>query len=114
MVGLTIMLLAAHAVLLSGCGDSGSSGPVQSNEGMLPEAVAVRKAFESAEPSLRYPVLDSLKLVEREPITPQAYSDALPSLRRLTAAPDLTAEQKQALETLIQRLQSLMSSGKVR
>ena len=108
--GLLLCRLALLAVLLCvgllcGCGKQEAAPDVDA--GLLPEAVAVRKAFADSPPSYRYPVEEALKLVRAGAVNPLAYSESMPQLQRLASNTTITPEQKQALETLIQKLQSM-------
>lgn len=91
--------------LICGCGKGGSAS--EQDAGLLPEAVAVRKAFESASPSYRNPIEEALKLVRAGSVNPTAYGEALPQFERLAANPTLSADQKQALDALVQKLKSM-------
>jgi len=97
------VLLAAG--LLAGCGKKDAAP--DADAGLLAEAVAVRKAFDGSPPSYRYPVEEALKLVRAGAVNPLAYSESMPQLQRLASNTTITPEQKQALETLIQKLQSM-------
>ena len=81
--------------------------PISGNnpdEGLPPEAVAVRKAFESSDPSYKNPVSEMLKLVKAGGANVIAYSEALPQAEVLAANPTMNAEQKQALEAMVQKM----------
>ena len=91
------VLLAASAPL--GCSKSDERVAVSGGENESPEVAKVRKAFENADASLRLPVEDALKVVQSG-----ASADALSALTRLAGNPKLSAEQKQALEELVQKL----------
>jgi hypothetical protein len=96
--------LALVLGLVSGCGKSGASSASVSGNVQTASAVdasKVRRAFESADPSLKFPLEDELKIVSAG-----RYADALPGLRRLADNPKLSADQKQSLQELIQNLQS--------
>lgn len=100
------LAILCSVVLLAGCGKSDKMPAVDPNAGLPPEAVAVRQAFESAPPSFKNPVDETLRLVRAGQTNPMALSEALPQLQKLAANPNITAEQKQALETLIQKIQA--------
>jgi len=94
-------------LLLIGCGGVSDADFQQpSDEGLPPEAIAVRKAFESAEPAYRNPVEEALRLVKAGAINKSAYAEALPQVQRLAANPTISAEQKQALTALAEKLKS--------
>jgi hypothetical protein len=93
-----------------GCGGPDAELKEASDEGLPPEAVAVRQAFESAHPSLKNPVMEALNLVKAGKVNPAAYGEALPQLQRLASNPTLTPEQKQALEALVLKLRSDLST----
>jgi hypothetical protein len=101
-------LMLAAGVILGGCGKS-SSGPTQtaptSTQGAV-DLTAVRKAFESADASFRFPLDEALRIVEAG-----GYGDALPPLQKLAANPKLTPEQKQSLQELVQKLQAMPARG---
>jgi hypothetical protein len=99
---LTALILAA-GLGLAGCSKSNPTGPAPTqNTGPGGAEVAkVEKAFASADASLRFPVDDTLRIVKAG-----AYADALPSLRKLAGNARLTPEQKQALQELIQKLET--------
>lgn len=100
-----ISLLLALAGLVSGCGKKEAvSDP---DAGLMPEAVAVREAFAGSPPSYRYPVEEALKLIRAGAANPVAYSEAMPQLQRLAANTTISPEQKQSLQALIQKLQSM-------
>lgn len=99
--------------LLCGCGGSEEVSPVlTSDEGLSAEAIAVRTAFETASPSKKGPVMDMLSLVRVGSSNRMAYVDVLPQLRTLSTNPMLTAEQKQAVEALVQQIQSELSGAR--
>jgi hypothetical protein len=100
------LLVTCSLVLLAGCGKSDKVAVVDPNAGLPPEAVAVRQAFESSEPSYRYPVEDVLRLVKAGQSNPVAMSEALPMLGKLITNPTITPAQKQALEDLMQNIKS--------
>ena len=97
----TALILAA-GLGLAGCGKSNPGpAPAQTVGPGGAEAAKVEKAFASADPSLRFPVDDALRIVKAG-----AYADALPALRKLAGNARLTPEQKQALQELIQKLET--------
>ena len=97
------ILLMALGLLLGGCGAKESASP-QADSTTMPEVVAVQKAFESASPSFRNPVNQTLDLVKAGKVNPDAYAEALPQLQRLAANTYLNADQKKVLDALIERL----------
>ncbi len=109
---LALMLSAVLTGAACGCGKNPS--PRDSDAGLPPEAVAVRKAFESAPPSFRNPVSEMLALVKAGGANPVAYAEVIPQLESLAANPNLSADQKQALQTLAGRLRSEWSSARSR
>ena len=98
------LLIAACFFGLTGCGKSGVAAGNNPDEGLPPEAVAVRKAFESSDPSYKNPVSEMLKLVKAGGANAIAYSEALPQAQVLAANPTMNAEQKQALEAMVQKM----------
>jgi len=96
------LLVFASIVLVSGCRDSTSVNP--QDEGQLPEAIAVRRAFENSGPSHRNPINEVLALVKAGRVNPTAYAEALPQLETLAANPTFSTEQKQLLNALIQQV----------
>jgi hypothetical protein len=98
--------LLSSLLLLVGCRRSDSSSGNIQNQNDLPEVVDVRKAFQSADPSLRNPVLQSLKIVEAGSVNPSAYAEAIPQLQTLEANPYVSVDQKKAMNALINRLKS--------
>jgi hypothetical protein len=103
--GLGIFVLGSFC-LLTGCGKSNSIPAADPNAGLPAEAIAVRKAFESASPSYRNPIEEVLALVRAGQINPSALAEALPQLERIASNPTISAEQKQALDELIQKIKS--------
>lgn len=97
-------LLAALMLTLVGC--DAKNEAVATDPDVLPEVVAVQKAFATADPSFRNPVNQTLDLVKAGKINPAAYTEAMPQLRTLAANPNMTADQKRVLEALIERLKS--------
>ena len=97
------VLLLALGLLLVGCGAK-ESASTQTDPAAMPEVVAVQKAFESAAPSFRNPVNQTLDLVKAGKVNPDAYAEALPQLQRLAANTYLNADQKKVLDVLIERL----------
>jgi hypothetical protein len=93
----------------TGCGKSEGNLPKASDEGLPPEAVAVRKAFASAPPSHRGPVEESLRLLKGESVNRTAWAEALPQLQTLATNPTVSPEQRNALEKLIQRVKDDLS-----
>ncbi len=101
---ITILYLlgTALALVALSCGKKTAGMTEVETTGTNPTAVAaakVEKAFAEADPALRFPVDDALRLVKAG-----AGSDAVATLRKLAANPTLTAPQKQALDELIQNL----------
>ena len=98
-VCLSGMLLVLSA---SGCGKQETVEFKKETDEKLPaEAIAVRKAFASAEPTLKNPVMETMNLIKAG-----AYAEALPQLQKLAGNPVIDPGQKQALETLITRLKT--------
>jgi len=91
---------------LVGCGKSNADFQKPSDEGLPPEAIAVRQAFESSPPGYRNPVEEALKLVKAGSINRSAYAEALPQFQRLASNQTISPEQKQAIEALITKLKS--------
>lgn len=91
---------------LTGCGKSSQMPAVDPNAGLPPEAIAVRKAFESSSPSYRNPIEEALALVRAGQSNPSALAEVLPQLERIAANPTISAEQKQALNELIHNIKS--------
>ena len=96
---------------LMGCGQSGDANNAQ-DQGLLPEAVAVRKAFRSANPSSQGPVAETIRLVKAGAANPSAYNEAMPLIQKLAANPNISAEQKLALEALGEKLKSELAGRK--
>jgi len=105
------LVCMAAMVLVSGCGSGKVKLQEPSDEGLPAEAVAVRVAFEDASPSYKHPVGEVLNLVKVGSQNPQAYAEAIPQLQRLANNPNISAEQKQALQTLMQKLRTDLSTG---
>jgi hypothetical protein len=97
-----LLLAVCVSALLLGCGKS-SSTP-DADAGLPPEAIAVRKAFAGSGPSYRNPIEEALALVRAGRVNPSGYAEALPQLERIAANTTITSEQKQALDTLIQKI----------
>lgn len=95
---------------LAGCGKP--DGTTDADKGLFPEAVAVRKAFKSANPSSQGPVEETIRLVKAGAANPSAYTEAVPLLEKLAANPKISAEQKQALEALAEKLKSELAGRK--
>ncbi|TAL07089.1 MAG: hypothetical protein EPO07_00850 [Verrucomicrobia bacterium] len=90
-------------VALTGCGKSSDGAE---NLGLAkaddqPELAAMLKAFDKADVQLKAGLEETARMV-RSGMT----ADALGSLKLLVANPKLTAEQKQAVERLINRLKT--------
>lgn len=111
--GLITNLLFILLLGVVGCGKS-SEQNTQADEGLPAEAVAVRKAFESSSPSYKNPVKEALNLVKAGAVNPSTYAEVLPQLQTLAANPTISAEQKQALEALVEKLKGELSSQKPR
>lgn len=99
------VLLLIWGLLLAGCG-SKATVTTKADPTDLPEVLAVQKAFESASPSFRNPVNQTLELVKAGKINPDAYVEALPQLQKLAANTYLNADQKKTLDALIERLKT--------
>jgi hypothetical protein len=93
---------------LVGCGKPAVT--TSDDEGMFAEAVAVRKAFESASPSYKNPVNEMLKLVKAGQANATAFREALPQVEMLAANQTISADQKQALEALVAKLKAEIKS----
>lgn len=106
-------LLLFMILILGGCGKSGVDAK-QEDAGLPPEAVAVRKAFESSSPSYKNPVKEALNLVKAGSVNRNAYAEVIPQLQKLASNPTISAEQKQALEALVEKLKGELSTGEKR
>ena len=104
-----VLAVAALTFALAGCGKPPAT--TQADSGLPPEAVAVRKAFASANASSRGPVEEVLRIVKSGATNPAAYAEALPQLQKFAAGANLTAEQEQTLEALIQKLKTELAGG---
>ena len=102
--------LACVILGMAGCGKSAVTS--DADKGLLPEAVAVRKAFQSANPSSQGPVEEAIRLVKAGASNHSAYAEAVPLLQRLAANPKYSDEQKQALEALMEKLKSELAASK--
>ncbi len=100
-------------LIVGGCGKSGADNK-QADAGLPAEAVAVRKAFESASPSYKNPVKEALNLVKAGAVNRSAYAEVIPQLQTLAANPTISTEQKQALEALVEKLKGELASPKPR
>lgn len=96
-------------VVFCGCGGSEEASGVNPDEGLSAEAIAVRDAFETASPSKKGTVTEMLSLVRTGSTNRRAYMDVLPQLKTLSTNPTLTTEQKQAVEALVQQIQTELS-----
>lgn len=92
--------------IMAGCGRSEKLPASDPNAGLPPEAIAVRRAFASADPSYRNPVESALDLVRAGQKNPTALAEVLPLLERLVANQTITADQKQALTGLIDSIKA--------
>lgn len=72
----------------------------------------MRKAFRSANPSSQGPVEETLRLVKAGVANPSAYTEAMPLIQKLAANPNISAEQKLALEALDEKLKSELAGRK--
>ena len=104
---LSALALAALVLVLAPCGCSksnpDSAGAQSPAAGPLAsEMKQVQTAFDSAEQRRKFAVEDTLRIVSAG-----GYADALPQLQRLAVAPNLTPEQKQALQQLITKVEAL-------
>jgi hypothetical protein len=102
------MLVLSGLALCVGCGDSESAKA--QDDGQLPEAIAVRRAFESSAASHRNPINEVLALIKAGALNRSAYSEALPQLETLVSNPTFSADQKKALTDLIQKLRSELAA----
>jgi hypothetical protein len=101
--GVVLMVLVWVA---SGCGKTDRTVGAQQDEGLPPEAVAVRAAFVGSGPSYENPVSEILKLVKAGQENSAAYAEAIPQLQRLATNPTISASQKQAVEALLEKLKT--------
>lgn len=108
---MNVMTALGMLLVVSGCGGGDAEVSRGEDAGMLPEAIAVRQAFEGDSPSIKNPVTQVLSIVTAGSVSPEAYAEALPQLQRPAGISSLSPEQKQALEALIQRLRSELSAG---
>ena len=100
-------------LLVVGCGKATKKN-LQADEGLSAEAVAVRKAFESAAPGHKHPVTEMLNLVKAGTVNRDAYVEVLPKLQMLATNPTISPEQKQAVEALVEKLKGELSTRKLR
>lgn len=102
---MTVAVLMTVTAVTSGCGKS-SSSPSSSvvKSPKVVDGSAVRAAFSAADPSVKYPVEQYVGIAEGG-----GFGDALPQLQRIVASPELTADQKKALEDFIQQIQNHIS-----
>lgn len=107
-----VWMMAVSLAVFCGCGGSGEVNAVNPDEGLPTEAIAVRKAFESASISKKGPVTEMLGLVRTGSTNRMAYADVLPQLEKLSTNPTLTSEQKQAVDALVQKIKSELSGAK--
>jgi hypothetical protein len=95
-------LVLAAGFGLAGCSKTSSVPAAAQNTGPAAAEVAkVEKVFASADASFRFPVDEALRIVKAG-----GYADALPQLRKLAANTRLTPDQKQALQELVQKLET--------
>lgn len=106
-LGLTAALLMSVA-LTSGCGksNSGANASAASTQPKVVDGSAVRKAFDSAEPDIKYAVENSVSIAESG-----GFGDVLSQLQKIAANPRLTPEQKRALDEFIQQIKTHWSEG---
>jgi hypothetical protein len=98
---LTALMLAA-GLGLAGCSKSNPGpAPAQNTGPGGAEVSKVEKAFASADACLRLPVGETLRIVKAG-----GYADALPQLRKPAGNARITPEQKQALQELVQKLET--------
>jgi hypothetical protein len=108
----TGVVLVVLALLVFGCGKTNGNAEAQQDEGLPPEAVAVRVAFAGSGPSYENPVSELLKLVKAGQENSAAYAEAIPQLQRLASNPTISASQKQALEALLEKLKTEAQQGR--
>jgi hypothetical protein len=99
-------LVIGMTTMLAGCGNSGGDQAAQADAGLPVEAVAVRQAFTGSGPSYENPLSEMLKLVKAGKDNPAAYTEVIPQLQRLASNPTITAEKKQSLEALVEKLKA--------
>lgn len=102
------------ALVTFGCGKTNGTAEAQQDEGLPAEAVAVRAAFAGSGPSYENPVSEILKLVKAGQENSAAYAEVIPQLQRLASNPTITAQQKQALEALVEKLKADLSNPQPR
>jgi hypothetical protein len=105
-------VLLVLALVTFGCGKTDGTADAQQDEGLPPEAVAVRAAFAGSGPSYENPVSELLKLVKAGQENSAAYAEAIPQLQRLATNPTISASQKQALEALLEKLKTEAQQGR--
>lgn len=95
--------LVLGALCLSGCGKSNAGKTVAgiTNQTNYVDGSTVVNAFAKADPSLKYPVYDAVRVAAAGGL-----ADAMPQLQKLDADPTLTAKEKQALDDLIQQVKA--------
>ena len=98
-------------VVLCGCGGPQEGAQPNVDEGLPPEAIALRTAFESASPSKKGPVREMLGLIRVGSTNRMAYVEVLPQLQKLSTNPTLSPEQKQAVDAVIQKIKADLSSA---
>ena len=110
LAGLSVVLLLG-TICLSGCGQSSSDKDVAgvTNQTNYVDGSSVIKAFAKADPSLKYPVYDAVRVAAAG-----GFADALPQLKKLDADPTLTPKQKQALDDLLQQIKSHWSERRTK
>jgi hypothetical protein len=100
-------LTLAVVIVLAGCGKSNPTSASTPNNGPAGVEISkVEKAFTSADASFRFPLDEALRIVKAG-----GYADALPQLQKLAANPRLTSDQKQSLQDLVQKLQTMPPQG---
>jgi len=110
----TVLLLSLSGAILSGCGgkDDAASAPQSSNPAVA-AALASKpkdpvdltqflKAFESADSSIKLYADETVAVIRA-----RSYRDAVEQLQKLSRNPKLTAEQRQAITDLTQKIQTL-------
>ena len=78
---------------------------------MPAEAVAVRKAFESSTPDKQVAIKEILRVVKAGGLNPSAYAEVVPQIQKLAGNSTISADQKQALEALVQKLKADTTGG---
>lgn len=101
-----VALLAVTAALASGCKKSepAADASTTAQAPKLLDDSAVLKAFSSAPPAVRYTIEQPVNAAQAG-----GFADALPQLQKIAASPQLTPEQRTAVNEFIQQIQAHMS-----